>query len=163
LSKQNNSKLYCFQQIPEDSLLVSLTSFTVIATASEDDMILNWPVSPNLMVGPQVRKPFFPAHSSGAVTYPFAVSESPTSSFQSLVLYVLPKGTLQQWKCATLSCALKKNCFLGKVQMLSYHVFVKYGEKSNALYLALWLEFQKFYRWLFSIYVCQIRVRIISE
>lgn len=76
-------------------MLESLTSFTAIATAGEDDVILNWPVSPNLMVVPRVRKPFFPAHSSGAATYSFAVSESPTSSFQSLVLSVLRKGTLQ--------------------------------------------------------------------
>lgn len=72
-----------------------LTSFATIATAGKEDTILNWPVSPNLMVGPLLRKPFFPAHSSGAATYSFAVSESPTSSFQSLVLYVLPKDALQ--------------------------------------------------------------------
>lgn len=59
---------FSFQHIPEGGWLVSLTSISVISTASQDDMILNWPVSPDLMVGPQIRKPFFPAHSSGAAT-----------------------------------------------------------------------------------------------
>lgn len=38
---------------------MSLASLAVPAAADEDDMGLNWPVSPDLVVGPQGRKPFF--------------------------------------------------------------------------------------------------------
>lgn len=87
-------KGFSFQHIPEGGWLVFLTSISLISTASKDDMILNWPVSPDLMLGPQIRKPFFPAHSSGAATYSLALSESPTSPFQSLVLYGLLRDAL---------------------------------------------------------------------
>ena len=62
-------------------MFLALTSFSVIATASRDDTILNWPVSPNAMEGPQVRKSFPAAHSSGAGVYSLAISESSTSPF----------------------------------------------------------------------------------
>lgn len=124
---------YCSQQIPEQ--FVSLASFAVPAAADEGDMGLNWPVSPNIVVGPQGRKPFFPAHSSGAVTYSLFVSHFSFSVFAS-------KGTLQWWQHATSSCILKILRVSSKGKFISQCI-CEIWRKVKCIIFSLWVQFHK--------------------
>lgn len=94
-----------------------------------------WPVSPNIVVGPQGRKPFFPAHSSGAVTS--SLFQSPTSPFQSLVLIAH-----YRYDNVWLSCTLKILRVLSKGKSILQCICETWG-KVKCLIFSVWVQFHE--------------------